>query len=166
MELERIFANAPQNPIDRITQQLQEQYQQLNKAAPSSEPEPEPKANAEDDAVRRPIEGDCPICFDEMTTKQQTVWCKASCHNNLHKVCFEKWSAANYGVTTCVYCRAEWIDDGHPKPKPKKAKKATGFRVDPTKGDAGYQNLGHLVGAPAKRDYSIERALKRAFPDL
>jgi len=41
------------------------------------------------------------------------VWCKASCGNNIHKQCFDKWAAAKRGngqQVTCVYCRAAWPD--------------------------------------------------------
>lgn len=43
------------------------------------------------------------------------VWCKASCGNNAHKQCFDRWAAAkrnNGQQVTCVYCRAPWPDEG------------------------------------------------------
>lgn len=42
------------------------------------------------------------------------VWCKSSCGNNMHKVCFDQWakSKRNQGQqVTCVYCRAVWALD-------------------------------------------------------
>lgn len=36
--------------------------------------------------------------------KEDIVWCKAACGNNIHKVCFDKWAATQraQGVR-CVY---------------------------------------------------------------
>ena len=61
--------------------------------------------NAEDnDGKRKPVEGDCPVCFMEFEPKEDIVWCKAVCGNNIHKKCFEQWAAttSNKGVR-CVY---------------------------------------------------------------
>ncbi|KAK5787673.1 hypothetical protein VI817_010170 [Penicillium citrinum] len=53
---------------------------------------------------RKPIEGDCPICFQEMIeTEEPIVWCKTSCGNNLHKECQDKWAAAT-GRSSDVRC--------------------------------------------------------------
>ncbi|KAL2275359.1 hypothetical protein FJTKL_02111 [Diaporthe vaccinii] len=58
-ELRDIFANAP---------------------APASEP------GLEKDKNRKAVEGDCPICFEEMQAgdaKEPLVWCKAACGQNI-----------------------------------------------------------------------------------
>ncbi|KAJ5949673.1 RING finger domain protein [Penicillium verhagenii] len=64
------------------------------------------------DGNRKPIEGDCPICFMEFEPHEDTVWCKAACGNNIHKTCFAQWAATTRksGVR-CVYCRAAWKND-------------------------------------------------------
>ena len=54
---------------------------------------------------RKPIEDDCPICFMEFEpAKEEIVWCKAACGNNIHKPCFDKWAATQraQGVR-CVF---------------------------------------------------------------
>lgn len=56
-------------------------------------------------ATRKPIESDCPICFEEMKPSDQLVWCKFSCGNNLHKGCYVRWAKRN---NSCVYCRAKF----------------------------------------------------------
>jgi hypothetical protein len=67
-------------------------------------------------AGRRPIEGDCPICFCEMEEAEETVWCKAACGNSLHASCFQQWAASKGGsTTTCVYCRAPWQESEEEK---------------------------------------------------
>ena len=53
---------------------------------------------------RKPVEGDCPICFMEFEPNESIVWCKAACGNNIHKHCFEQWAVTtrSSGVR-CVY---------------------------------------------------------------
>lgn len=69
------------------------------------------------DKKRKPIEGDCPICFNEMEAQGEAiVWCKAACGQNIHKECFEMWAATKRrqgtGVeVTCPYCRSLWEGD-------------------------------------------------------
>ncbi|EIE26733.1 hypothetical protein COCSUDRAFT_59250 [Coccomyxa subellipsoidea C-169] len=63
----------------------------------------------------RPIEGDCPICFDDLqpggTTPATRVVTCDTCGNHAHEECFRKWTAqkkAAHQSVTCVYCRAPW----------------------------------------------------------
>ncbi|KAK9916899.1 hypothetical protein WJX75_008503 [Coccomyxa subellipsoidea] len=66
-------------------------------------------------ASGRPIEGDCPICFDDLvpggTTPQTRVVTCDTCGNHAHEECFRKWTAQRKSAhqsVTCVYCRAPW----------------------------------------------------------
>lgn len=94
----------PNNP----TSQLLNEFQQL----------PAGTSEAEDDTAdggRRPIEGDCAICFEEVQAAggEELVWCRL-CGNNLHTKCFVEWSKAKRSssqTVTCVYCRAPWQQD-------------------------------------------------------
>ena len=45
--------------------------------------------------------------------KEQIVYCKAACGNNIHMHCFEKWAATKNGsgAVTCPFCRAPWTGD-------------------------------------------------------
>lgn len=53
---------------------------------------------------RKPIEGDCPICFMEFEPNEELVWCKAACGNNIHKACFGQWAATSRSSgVRCVY---------------------------------------------------------------
>lgn len=66
----------------------------------------EAHADKDNDASgkRKPIEGDCPICFMEFEpNNEKIIWCKAGCGNNIHKTCFDQWVATtrNQGVR-CV----------------------------------------------------------------
>ncbi|CAI7616842.1 unnamed protein product [Penicillium bialowiezense] len=58
--------------------------------------------------TRKPIEGECAICFMEMEARDKIVWCQFGCGNNLHEPCFKKWSKASGGAARCVYCRTPW----------------------------------------------------------
>ncbi|CAG8440677.1 14563_t:CDS:2 [Cetraspora pellucida] len=60
---------------------------------------------------RRPIEGDCPICYEALTPerKDKVLWCQNGCGNNIHKECFLQWKGSRvFTKVTCVYCRVEW----------------------------------------------------------
>ncbi|KAF1839127.1 hypothetical protein BDW02DRAFT_564110 [Decorospora gaudefroyi] len=102
-----------------------------------------------EDGNRKPIEGECPICYDELGSHEAIVYCKASCGNNVHKSCMQNWMAVSKGKATCPYCRAKWQED-------------TGFEgrlgnVD-TKGlernEDGYVNVAGQLGLSGQRDYS------------
>jgi hypothetical protein len=42
---------------------------------------------------RKPVEGDCPICFCAFEAAEAIVYCRATCGQNIHKGCFEMWAA-------------------------------------------------------------------------
>ncbi|KAL4986434.1 hypothetical protein BDW68DRAFT_178748 [Aspergillus falconensis] len=114
------------------------------------------KDKAEDhdtDGKRKPIEGDCPICFMEFEPdKEDIVWCRAACGNNIHKACFQKWAASsNYQGVRCVYCRSLWQNQD------------TDGKVDITLeqlvaqgrvGEDGYINVASQMGLSGERDFS------------
>lgn len=79
-------------------QELREMYQ----SSPLSSQEEQSEDN---NGKRKPIEGDCPICFMELEPeKDEIVWCRAACGNNVHKACFRQWAATqNAQGVRCVY---------------------------------------------------------------
>jgi hypothetical protein len=102
-----------------------------------------------EDDNRKPIEGECPICYDELGGMEAIVYCKASCGNNVHKDCMQKWISISRGQATCPYCRAKWEAE-------------TGFEgklggVDPKgleRNEDGYVNVARQLGLSGERDYS------------
>lgn len=102
---------------------------------------------------RRPVEGDCPICFSELdpASNEAIVWCKAACGQNMHKECFETWattkrqsgSYAGRGEVTCPMCRTKWEGD---EDLVKRAKKSEG-KVN----SDGYVNVGDQLGVSPVR---------------
>ncbi|CAI7679013.1 unnamed protein product [Penicillium pancosmium] len=69
----------------------------------------------ENNGTRKPIEGDCPVCFMEMTADEKIVWCMATCGNNIHGECLKRWAAVSCDSgLRCVYCRSPWKNDKDP----------------------------------------------------
>lgn len=64
---------------------------------------------------RKPIEGDCPICYCELEADNpgSIVWCKAACGQNIHQECFQMWARTKgaSGNVTCPMCRSTWKGD-------------------------------------------------------
>ena len=65
----------------------------------------EVKNNRTTSVPQRAIEGSCPICFEDLASKS-VVYCKSSCGNNVHELCFKKWRT-HQKKNTCIYCRAD-----------------------------------------------------------
>jgi hypothetical protein len=105
----------------------------------------------DNDGKRKPIEGECPICYcDFEPEKEAIVYCKAACGNNVHKGCMQSWIASTgVGRATCPYCRAKWedVDIGG------------GFSGNVDLDSAkmtrdGYVNVASQLGLSGRRDYS------------
>ncbi|KAK1672748.1 hypothetical protein BDP55DRAFT_695963 [Colletotrichum godetiae] len=105
------------------------------------------------DKNRKPIDGDCPVCFCELEcdNKETIVWCRAACGQNIHKECFETWAATKRrgsfgsGDATCPYCRSIWQGDDGMIKNIKKGGKIT---------YEGYVNVAEQLGISTQRDYS------------
>ncbi|KAF1819126.1 uncharacterized protein K489DRAFT_384026 [Dissoconium aciculare CBS 342.82] len=101
-----------------------------------------------DDGHRKPTDGECPICCDDLVSEQsrdELVWCRSGCGNNLHKPCFAQWAATKRSqVVTCPFCRKPWEsdDDSH------------GTLEDGTVNAEGYKNVASQFGLSGVRDES------------
>ncbi|KAL2153824.1 hypothetical protein VTH82DRAFT_2499 [Thermothelomyces myriococcoides] len=113
---------------------------------------------------RKPVEGDCPICFCEMSQgegAEPVVWCRAACGQNVHKGCFETWAATKRnqassssssnssgsgGEVTCPYCRSVWEGD---------EEMLQTIRKDGKRNADGYINVASQLGISTQRDYSM-----------
>ncbi|KAL8745358.1 MAG: hypothetical protein Q9184_007884 [Pyrenodesmia sp. 2 TL-2023] len=122
------------------------------------------KENEEVAGKRKEIAGDCPICFMEFEPeKEEIVWCKAACGNNIHKDCFEQW-AKSQGVTKvkCVYwyvsaspalggqmltkySRTLWQGDADSIAK---------IKTEGKMNSEGYMNVASQLGLSRRRDTS------------
>lgn len=108
------------------------------------------KTEAEKGA-QRTIEGDCPVCYESMAgeggkAKEPIVFCKA-CGNNVHRDCFDRWSRSKRsagGKVTCIYCRAEWLENMD--------QKTQNLKVD----SGGYVNLASYSESHVGQDNSLE----------
>lgn len=97
---------------------------------------------------RKPVEGDCPICFCEMEDGGEAlVWCRAACGQNMHQGCFETWAATKrrQGAgreVTCPYCRSVWDGDEDMVKKIKRTGKVNA---------EGYVNVADQLGISTQR---------------
>ncbi|KAK3951429.1 hypothetical protein QBC32DRAFT_162952 [Pseudoneurospora amorphoporcata] len=131
-ELEEIFDNAP----------------------PIVEDGESAAAAGEGGKKRKPIEGDCPICFCELEADKpaEIVWCRAACGQNIHEECLEMWASTKrkqngggaQAEVTCPYCRSVWEGDDDMVKKIKKGKVTS----------EGYYNVADQLGISGVRDTS------------
>ncbi|KAF2002722.1 hypothetical protein P154DRAFT_544375 [Amniculicola lignicola CBS 123094] len=123
---------------------LSSELQDLFKTSP-----PIPSADAEADSSdgnRKPIEGECPICYMEFEKGEAIAYCKAACGNNVHQDCMNSWITVSRGKATCPYCRSNWVREafsGNSK------ELLTG-----TVNEEGYVNVASQLGLSGERDYS------------
>ncbi|OTB09821.1 hypothetical protein K445DRAFT_323604 [Daldinia sp. EC12] len=124
-ELREIFEHAP--PIEIEGQSSSEAY----------------------DKNRKPLEGDCPICFMPFESAEDTVYCRVTCGQNIHKECFEMWAITKRKSTkdqvTCPMCRTPWQGDDDTVKK---------IKNKGNKGSDGYVNVADQLGISRERDYS------------
>lgn len=102
-----------------------------------------------EDGNRKPIEGECPICYDELDDKEATVFCKYSCGNNIHRDCMQKWVKISKGKATCPYCRAKWAEDTGME-----GKLGSVDTKNLERNEDGYVNVAGQLGLSNRRDYS------------
>ncbi|KAE8410187.1 hypothetical protein BDV36DRAFT_289779 [Aspergillus pseudocaelatus] len=90
-----------------LTQELREIYEG------SSLSREQTKVDDDNGGKRKAVEGECPICFMEFEPdREEIVWCRAACGNNIHKTCFQQWAVTQHSQgVRCVYCRSPWQAD-------------------------------------------------------
>ena len=133
---------------ERLQYQLAFLTNELREIFDHAGPLPVEKLDDSDkDGKRKPVEGDCPICCDDLEpAAEEIVWCRAACGNNLHKSCFDRWKASKRGgQVTCPYCRTPWQGDANGL---KDMAKSGQMGVD------GYVNVASELGISGERDYS------------
>lgn len=110
------------------------------------------KPGEEQDDNRKPIEGECPICYDGLNpASDEIVYCKASCGNNVHKACMQSWiQVAARGKATCPYCRSSWDTEDAFNGKCLGEVDVKGLQ----KNEDGYLNVAGQLGLSGERDYS------------
>jgi hypothetical protein len=101
--------------------------------------------------TRKAIEGDCPICMMELSP-DDTIWCKASCGNNVHRECFRQWAASKPGQVRCVYCRTPWQADVSNGAGLQKLLKSGGDSNTLSLNEEGYVNVASELGLSGVRD--------------
>ena len=93
-------------PIDLATDDVltSKELHEIFAAAPAPASS-ETSASSDAPSNRKEASGDCPICFTEFEAdRDEIVWCRAKCGNNLHRDCFEQWARSQAGKEIrCVY---------------------------------------------------------------
>ncbi|KAI4242420.1 MAG: hypothetical protein LQ352_007240 [Teloschistes flavicans] len=148
-ELRQILDQAPGIPA---SQKPSSSSDDESPSAPDNEKEEEEE---EEDRNRKPIEGDCPICYTEFApSTEQIIYCKAACGNNVHKECFDQWASttAQGEQVRCVYCRTPWQRDESDLLEHAK-KKGGGGVVN----EEGYVNVGAQLGlSPVRGEWILD----------
>jgi len=141
---------------EKIAYQLALLSSELRELIKNAPPIPGVETNMRDgtetqgeDTNRKPIEGECPICYDELEDKEHTVYCRSSCGNNVHSECMQKWNAISRGKPTCPYCRAKWGEETSIKGK---LGELDISRLE--RNEEGYVNVAEQLGLDSERDYS------------
>ncbi|KAK9841932.1 hypothetical protein WJX84_004500 [Apatococcus fuscideae] len=112
-EAEQVLAGERSTRMDEAVmaaESVRQQYQRM-----TGKTEAGAAADAARDEGRRAVEGDCPICFEDLQAaaegnQEPLVFCK-ECGNSVHRQCFERWTSskrASGDAITCVLCRAPW----------------------------------------------------------
>ncbi|UNI23238.1 hypothetical protein JDV02_009071 [Purpureocillium takamizusanense] len=114
----------------------------------ASEPNRNDASGSATSGKRKPVEGDCPICYCDLDadSPESVVWCRAACGQNIHQTCFQMWAATKaHGTVTCPMCRSTW--EGDPDA-------ASRVRMDMAVDSEGYANVGRQLGISSVRDES------------
>jgi len=120
-ELEEIFTRAPKDPLSNVlaSPEVQQKYSEITG-------EKVTVTNNSSKPTRKPVEGNmCPICYEDMSTDEELVYCESSCGQNVHKNCFDQWMTVQKKKgeeVTCVYCRERWKSETASAPKGKVSK--------------------------------------------
>lgn len=110
-------------------------------------------AGGAEDPKRKPLDGDCPICFGELgaADSDAIVFCRATCGNNIHRECFSMWAATKRQSpgardnVTCPMCRSPWQGDDDMVKR---------IRNTGVVGAEGYVNIANQLGISTMRDMS------------
>ncbi|KAI0183128.1 SWIM zinc finger protein [Xylaria flabelliformis] len=125
---------------------LSSELREIFENAPPINIEGEDNADTQD-PNRKQVEGDCPICYTPFEGAEATVYCRATCGQNMHKACFQIWAEtkrqSGRGTVTCPMCRSPWQEDEGDMVK--KVTK-TGFR-----NNDGYINVADQLGISSVR---------------
>ena len=133
---------------DHLQYQLAFLASELHTIFTKAPPIPTEIENATDgDGKRKPVEGECPICYMDLDDEHNDViWCKAACGNNMHRTCMDQWVASQRGATVrCVYCRTPWEED---------TSNVKELIASELESKEGYVNVAERFGMSRARDYS------------
>lgn len=128
---------------------LSTELREILSAAPPIETDaPSSTSDSNESGKRKPIEGDCPICFCEfdLNEKDSITWCRAACGQNVHAHCFRMWATTKCpgreSEATCPYCRSVWGVELEPAKIVRAGRKVN---------EEGYVNIADQLGISEER---------------
>lgn len=142
-------------------------------SSPTAQQEPSakpttPPCRSTGAATRKPVEGECPVCWEPFHDAQAILFCKTTCGNNFHKTCIVEWLTApanRQESLKCPMCRGAWDDqelkelhqeNGISSPRPAKR-----FRADAAWA-AQRQRQEHIRRFTRQRAYERRNSAERA----
>lgn len=137
-ELAEIFANSPANCGVQARKEVVLAFDKMTKKI--SEGSNDSTVDNEEQKSSKKLEGECPICFEDLTVDgSEGVDSCSICKNYLHKDCLNRWLVSS---RTCCYCRSSWRSNSESNSS------GSGELTE------GYVNLGSLQGQSQRRDTS------------
>lgn len=127
-----------------------------------------PPAKSTISATRKPVEGECPVCWEAFIDTQTVLFCKTTCGNNFHKSCIVEWLIApanRQESLKCPMCRGAWddqelkelhLENGISPPRPNKR-----YRPDPG-WVARHQQREHLRRLARQRAFERRNSTDRS----
>lgn len=118
---------------------------------------------ARDPGGRKPVKGDCPICFCALDARrpESTVGCRAACGQNMHHKCFATWARTRAGHATCSMCRTRWQGDSDTDAT------VASVQLDQAADNEGYANVANQLGISTVRGGTDDEReeIKVCWPD-
>mmetsp|Transcript_39802 Transcript_39802/g.65162 ORF Transcript_39802/g.65162 Transcript_39802/m.65162 type:complete len:479 (+) Transcript_39802:186-1622(+) len=161
-ELAEIFAAAPRTLFSSsvlANAAVRSKYKQSVGEDDEDVGEGEGEEEEEEATVeRKPLEGDCPVCMDEIDGSEATTYCRARCGNNVHVECFNEWKGNALRAAQpvlCMFCRCEWQYEAGQREAKSVRHDHVVHRTDVHQNsNEGYLNLADEQGMSMRRDTS------------
>lgn len=121
-EVTRILGTSPSAHVAGDDCMAEDAVRQMYRAMHRGDSSNACSDDSSDAFARKPVEGDCSICFENMADANETrpedvtTFCE-SCGSNFHKTCVQNWARARERLT-CPLCRGDMSKDAAPLQRP------------------------------------------------
>jgi hypothetical protein len=107
----KVLRVPPESELIHQTTLLNSELHDIFSKAPSPTHQPQNQGDGPGEVKRKPVQGLCPICYEDLSGSEAVVWCELGCGNNVHASCFEHLGLTKVAIgeeLTCVYCGEAW----------------------------------------------------------